>query len=175
MKEIIQKYLYFNYMKHLVVIAEKEELKLVEKLGYSHYPVLITGVGALNVIDALKDIPRDTNLINIGYAGSKDLKPGKFYTVDMVSLYHPNVDYCEHQYELGWIPWGAETEDDEPMMPVKCLTGTDFVLKSDVSGCVFDMELAYIKALGFENVTAYKYVSDNLDLQEYREKLKDEN
>ena len=56
-------------MKHLVVIAEKEELKLVEKLGYNHYPVLITGVGALNVIETLKDIPRDTVLINIGYAG----------------------------------------------------------------------------------------------------------
>jgi hypothetical protein len=164
-------------MKHLVVIAEKEELKLVEQLGFNHYPVLITGVGALNVIDALKDIPKDTNLINIGYAGSKDLEPGKFYTVNMVSLYHPNVDYSEHQYELGWIPWGveAETEDDEPMIPVKCLTGTDFVLESNVNGCVFDMELAYIKALGFENVIAYKYVSDNLDLQEYREKLKDEN
>jgi hypothetical protein len=161
-------------MEHLVVIAEKEELKLVEKLGYGKYPVLITGVGALNVIEALKDIPKDTNLINIGYAGSKDLEPGKFYTVDMVSLYHPNVDYYEHQYELNWIPWGAE-ERDEPMMPVKCLTGTDFVLESNVSGCVFDMELAYIKALGFENVLAYKYVSDNLDLQEYREKLKDEN
>ena len=161
-------------MKHLVVIAEKEEMKLVKELGYDKYPVLITGVGALNVIDALKDIPKDTNLINIGYAGSKDLEPGKFYTVDMVSLYHPNVDYYEHQYELGWIPWEAE-ERDEPMMFVKCLTGTDFVLESDVSGCVFDMELAYIKALGFENVIAYKYVSDNLDLQEYREKLKDEN
>ena len=163
-------------MKHLVVIAEKEELKLVEKLGYSHYPVLITGVGALNVIEALKDIPKDTNLINIGYAGSKDLEPGKFYSVNMVSLYHPNVDYFEHQYDLGWIPWGveAETEDDEPMIPVKCLTGTDFVLESNVKGCVFDMELAYIKALGFEYVIAYKYVSDNLDLQEYREKFNEE-
>ena len=161
-------------MKHLVVIAEKEELKLVEKLGYNHYPVLITGVGALNVIDALKDIPKDTNLINIGYAGSKDLEPGKFYTVNMVSLYHPNVTYNEHTCDLGYIPWMTDSEDDEPMIPVKCLTGTDFVLKSDVKGCVFDMELAYIKALGFENVIAYKYVSDNLDLQEYREKLKDE-
>ena len=164
-------------MEHLVVIAEKEELKLVEKLGYGHYPVLITGVGALNVIAALKDIPKDTNLINIGYAGSKDLEPGKFYSVNMVSLYHPNVDYDEQTYDLDWIPWGIEpeTESDEPMTPVKCLTGTDFVLKSDVKGCVFDMELAYIKALGFEYVIAYKYVSDNLDLQEYREKLKDEN
>ena len=84
------------------------------------------------------------------------------------------MDYSEHQYELGWIPWGIESENDEPMMPVKCLTGTDFVLESNVSGCVFDMELAYIKALGFENVIAYKYVSDNLDLQEYRIKFNEQ-
>ena len=37
-------------MKILVVIAEKEELKLVEQLGYKDYPILITGVGALNII-----------------------------------------------------------------------------------------------------------------------------
>lgn len=157
-------------MKYLVVIAEKEELKLVEQLGYNHYPVLITGVGALNVIEALRDVPKDVCIINIGYAGSKDLEPGVFYRIDTVSLYHPNVTYNEHTYDLGFIPWMTDSEDD----PAKCLTGTDFVLKSDVKRCVFDMELAYIKALGFENVIAYKYVSDNLDLQEYREKLKDE-
>ena len=44
-------------MNYLVVIAEKEVLKLVEQLGYKDYPILITGVGALNIIEALKDIP----------------------------------------------------------------------------------------------------------------------
>lgn len=163
-------------MKHLVVIAEKEELKLVEQLGFNHYPVLITGVGALNVIEALKDIPRDTIIYNIGYGGSKNLEPGKFYAIDRVSLYHQNVEYVEPLYSLGYIPWTKEEEPEEDsyMIPVKCLTGTDFVLESNIEDCVFDMELAYIKALGFENVIAFKYVSDNLDLQEYREKLKDE-
>ena len=155
-------------MNYLVVIAEKEELKLVEQLGYKDYPILITGVGALNVIDALKDVPKDISIINIGYAGSKNLKPGKFYAIDRVSLYHPNVEYNEPSYPLCYNPWVGGVE---PLTPVKCLTGTDFVLESDVKGCVFDMELAYIKALGFEDVIAYKYVSDNLDLQEYREKL----
>ena len=158
-------------MKHLVVIAEKEELKLVEQLGYKDYPILITGVGALNIIEALKDIPKDVSIINIGYAGSKNLEPGKFYAIDGVSLYHQNVKYIEPSYSLGYNPW---TGGEEPLTYVKCLTGTDFVLESDVNGCVFDMELAYIKALGFENVIAYKYVSDNLDLQEYREKLNEE-
>lgn len=163
-------------MKRLVVIAEKEELKLVEQLGYNNYPVLITGVGALNVIGALKDVPKDICIINIGYAGSKNLEPGKFYAIDRVSLYHPNVKYDEPSYSLDYIFWTGEeeTEEDSYMTPVKCLTGTDFVLKSDIEDCLFDMELAYIKALGFENVIAYKYVSDNLDLQEYREKLNEE-
>ena len=158
-------------MKYLVVIAEKEELKLVEQLGYKDYPILITGVGALNIIETLKDIPKDVSIINIGYAGSKNLKPGKFYAIDRVSLYHPNVEYNEPSSPLGYNPWVGGVE---PLTPVKCLTGTDFVLKSDIKGCVFDMELAYIKALGFEDVIAYKYVSDNLDLQEYREKLNEE-
>ena len=158
-------------MNYLVVIAEKEELKLVEQLGYKDYPTLITGVGALNIIETLKDIPKDVSIINIGYAGSKNLEPGKFYAIDGVSLYHQNVKYIEPSYSLGYNPWVGEVE---PLTPVKCLTGTDFVLESDVKGCVFDMELAYIKALGFEDVIAYKYVSDNLDLQEYREKLNEE-
>ena len=162
-------------MKKLVVIAEKEELKLVEELGYNHYPVLITGVGALNVIDALKDVPKDTTIYNIGYAGSKDLEPGKFYCVDRVCLYHPNVDYNEKAYALDYRPISIFEEYAEDMYPPRqCYTSNDFVLSSEMKNCLFDMELAYIKALGFERVIAYKYVSDNLDLQEYRKKLNGE-
>ena len=40
----------------LIVIAEKEELKLVEELGYGDEPILITGVGGMNVINTLKNI-----------------------------------------------------------------------------------------------------------------------
>ena len=88
-------------MKKLVVIAEKEELKLVEELGYGDWQVLITGVGAMNVINALKDLPKDMTIVNIGYAGSKDLEPGKYYAIDKVSLYHPNVNYFEKMVDLG--------------------------------------------------------------------------
>ena len=163
-------------MKRLVVSAEKEELELVEQLGYKNYPVLITGVGALNVMEALRDIPKDVSIINIGYAGSKNLEPGKFYSVNTVSLYHPNVNYSEPVYCLGLMPYSHSEEYvvNDVYHPKKCLTSNDFVLKSDVEDCLFEMELAYIMALGFENVIAYKYVSDNLDLQEYREKLNEE-
>lgn len=161
-------------MKDLIVIAEKEELKLVEKLGFIAYPILITGVGALNVIEALKDIPRDTRIINIGYAGSKDLEPGKFYMVDFVSLYHPNVTYMESIYNLKRNNDLAFKVYDRYDVR-SCYTGCDFVLETDLSNCLFDMELAYIPALGFENVLSFKYVSDNLDLTQYRELVNSEN
>ena len=154
-------------MKELVVIAEKEELKLVQKLGYTTYPVLITGVGALNVIETLRDIPKDTKIINIGYAGSKDLPVRKFYVVDYVAHYHPNVSYAESYYKLDYLPY----VDNERFDVKSCYTGCDFVLGTELKDCLFDMELAYIMALGFTNVISFKYVSDNLDLQEYREKF----
>ena len=161
-------------MKELVVIAEKEELKLVEELGYGNWQVLITGVGAMNIINTLKDLPKDMTIVNIGYAGSKDLEPGKYYAVDQVSLYHPNVNYPEKEIYLG-IRYSTAYENEELFDAnkriVSCYTSNDFVLETDKKGCVFDMELAFIAALGFENLVAFKYVSDNLDLQDYREKL----
>ena len=38
--------------------------------------------------------------------------------------------------------------------------------------CVFDMELAYILALGFKRVESIKIVSDNLSLKQYEEEIK---
>ena len=43
------------------------------------------------------------------------------------------------------------------------------MLQSDYQDCVFDMELAYIAALGFEQLYSLKIVSDNLSLHDYRE------
>ena len=164
-------------MKKLVVIAEKEELKLVEELGYGGGQVLITGVGAMNVINALKDLPKDMTIVNIGYAGSKDLEPGKYYAIDSVSMYHPNVNYPEKEVCLGMhytVAYENEERFNANEKIVSCYTSNDFVLETDKKGCVFDMELAFIAALGFENLVAVKYVSDNLDLQEYREKFNEE-
>ena len=50
-----------------------------------------------------------------------------------------------------------------------CYSNTDFVLQSDYKDCVFDMELAYIAAMGFTQLSALKIVSDNLSLHTYRE------
>ena len=60
-------------------------------------------------------------------------------------------------------------QKSEEMIESVCYSNTDFVLQSDYRDCVFDMELAYIAALGFENLCSIKIVSDNLSLHTYRE------
>ena len=152
-------------MNKLIVIAEKEELKLVEKLGYKGIPILITGVGALNVIEALKDVPRDTEIINVGYAGSPSLEVGKFYQVRTVTMHHPVADYLEPTYKC--------VELDEMFEAHKCYTCCDFMSPGKADG-LFDMELAYIMAMGFSNVRSLKYVSDHMNIKEYREIFNEE-
>lgn len=138
-------------MDELVVIAEPEEICLVQDQSN----VLVTGVGALNIIKTLGEIPRETPLFNIGYAGSNTIHVGSRVSIGKVRLYHPNVAYAEPEFELSGN--------------VVCYTSNDFVLQTDIlEPCVFDMELAYILALGFKNVTSIKIISDNLDKAEYR-------
>ena len=144
----------------LVVIAEKEELKLVEELGYSDYPVLITGVGGMNVISALKDIPKDTYIVNIGYAGSNKLEVGTQVEVGWSYTYHPSVKFKERIYRK--LNGNSK---------IYCYTSTDFVTQTDIEEpCVFDMELAFITAM-FKNVRSFKVVSDNLSIKEYRKNI----
>ena len=50
-----------------------------------------------------------------------------------------------------------------------CYSNCDFVLASDYKDCVFDMELAFVAALGFRKLRSLKYVSDNLSLHAYHE------
>ena len=150
----------------LIVIAEKEELKLVEELGYSNYPVLITGVGGMNVIEALKDISRDTEILNIGYCGSNHYEVGTRLQIIAVGTNHEKAQFTERIKPLN-VKLNEKYDDTAP-----CYTSTDFVTKTKIKeDCVFDMELAYIRAL-FDNVWAIKVVSDNLNKKQYKEKIK---
>ena len=140
----------------LVVIATKDELHLVKELKFDHLPILITGVGGVNVINALKDIPKDTEILNIGYVGSNKLDIGTIVGVNRVNTFHPSVDF----YECN--------TNNLTIGEYNCYTSTDFVTKCNIEEpCVFDMELAFICALGFKIVRSIKKVSDNLSLKEY--------
>ena len=151
-------------------MAEEGERPLIDKareelgLDLRDAEILFTGVGAINIIRSLQHLDRDAELYNIGYAGSANFDLGSWVEVTEVRLNHPNVTYAEPELKLSAI--------SNPHSVVKqavCYSNCDFVLASDYKDCVFDMELAFIAALGFKHLHALKYVSDNLSLHAYHE------
>ncbi len=153
-------------MKKLVLIAEEQERALAEQY-FPGIEVLVTGVGALNIMKSTRNIPLDTEIFNIGYAGSANFEIGTIVEVTESRLNHPNVDYPEPKYMLENLQFSQFSNPQ--IKNAICYTGVDFVLQSNYKDCVFDMELAFICGMGFKHVHALKYVSDNLSLHEYRE------
>ncbi len=159
-------------MKGYILIAEDQELKLIEELGLcaDEWQVVITGVGALNIMQATRSIPKDALVVNIGYAGSSNFEIGSWVDVTEAKLHHPKVTYPEptqlltvHAKEIGVTPAIADT-----MLQAVCYSGVDFVTESIFRDCAFDMEVAFIAGMGFSRFCSIKYVSDNLDLHSYR-------
>ena len=143
----------------LVVIASDNERGLVKEFGYENHPIIVTGIGGVNVIKTLKNISPDEEIVNIGYAGSNHLPIGDRVLVGASSLLHESIDYKE---EL------CKTVDYDKSNII-CYTSTDFVTKTNIKEpCVFDMELAYICAM-FNKVKSIKVVSDNLDIHAYEQ------
>ena len=158
-------------MAKYIIMAEEGEHVLLDKarealgLDLSDATLIYTGVGAINIIRSLQDLDREAELYNIGYAGSANFDLGTWVEVTEVRLNHPNVTYKE-----------PELDNLSPTLPSRegvkraiCYTNTDFVLASEYKDCVFDMELAFIAALGFKHLHSLKYVSDNLSLHAYHE------
>lgn len=153
--------------KYTIVVAEEGERELAEK----HFPgqdILVTGVGALNIMRSLRELPLDTPIINIGYVGSANYEIGSLVEVGEVKLCHPNVTYPEPEIHLeGGLAKEFGIEVAHTDVPI--FTNVDFVLQSKERDCVFDMELAFICGMGFSNVRSIKIVSDNLSLHEYHD------
>ena len=143
-----------------LIVATPDELELpFAKYIRDDRTVIVTGVGGTNVIRALRDVPRDAAVINVGYCGAPHQPIGCALWIGDVRLYHPNVEFEEPVFNLG----PHETT---------CLTAGDFVMdgRGLPKNCVVDMELAYIAALGFTDLQAVKYVSDNLSLKQYEKR-----
>ena len=155
-------------MDKYIIMAEEGEHVLLDKareqlgLDLSDAQLIYTGVGAINVIRALQGLDREAELINIGYAGSSNFEIGTWVEVSEVRLNHPNVTYPEPALPLAIGYWPLAKQ-------AICYSNCDFVLQSDYKDCVFDMELAFIAALGFKHLHSLKYVSDNLSLHSYHD------
>lgn len=139
-----------------VVVATDQEKELAKE-RFKHCRIIKTGVGPVNVMKALKHIPKHTKIINFGYAGSNKLPIGSEVSISTVSIYHENCEYESPIFQLNDIGY-------------PCQTNNDFVLETDIiNPVVFDMELAYICAMGFTRVRSIKIISDNLDYNKYEE------
>lgn len=164
--------------KPIIAIAEEGERKLVRQylsqlLQTDESNIVVTGVGAINIFHSLSSLPKDSTVVNIGYAGSANFEIGSVVAVTEARLNHPNVTYPEPQLLLHTdIVEQALAEnnamEDQTLIKATGYTNCDFVLQSDYKDCVFDMELAFIAAIGFMNVQSLKIVSDNLSLHTYR-------
>ncbi len=166
-------------MQNIITIAEEGERKLISQCLAGQFigdvwqmadgtlwEIIVTGVGAINVLKTLRGISLDVQLLNIGYAGSANFDIGSIVHVTEVLLNHPCVTYSEPKLTLSsidkcWLPAPIS------VIVAVCYSNTDFVLQSSYTNCVFDMELAYIAGLGFNRLMSIKVVSDNLNLHTY--------
>ena len=162
-------------MAKYIVMAEEGERVLLDKareqlgLDLRDATLIFTGVGGINVIRSLQELDREAEIYNIGYAGSANFELGSWIEVTEVRLNHPNVRYDEPRLLLVDETLGAELPLEQETKRAVCYTNCDFVLASEYTDCVFDMELAFIAALGFKHLHSLKYVSDNLSLHAYHE------
>lgn len=150
-----------NGCKRVVICAAtEEELSLYappeQRTPTDAIQYVVTGEGGVNVIKALDPFPRDaTMIINVGYAGSNTLPIGSLHLVGKVQQYHEIAKIDEPVFDLGGL--------------VPCYTASDFVTQTTITEpCLFDMELAYIAAMGFKHITSFKKVSDNLNYDEFK-------
>jgi len=157
-------------MAKYIFMAEEGEHVLLDQvreqlgLDLSDATLVYTGVGAINIIRSLQDLDREAEVYNIGYAGSANFDLGSWIEVTEVRLNHPNVTYPEPELKLESI--GLRHQQVKQAV---CYSNCDFVLASDYKDCVFDMELAFIAALGFKHLHSLKHVSDNLSLHAYHD------
>lgn len=157
-------------MAKYIFMAEEGEHVLLDQvreqlgLDLSDATLVYTGVGAINIIRSLQDLDREAEVYNMGYAGSANFDLGSWVEVTEVRLNHPNVTYPEPELKLE--PIGLSNQQVKQAV---CYSNCDFVLASDYKDCVFDMELAFIAALGFKHLHSLKHVSDNLSLHTYHD------
>lgn len=143
----------------MIVVATDEEYKIAQK-RFKGKKIIKTGVGGINVVQTLKRFPKWLKITNFGYCGSNNIPIGTEIRVGYCSHYH-KTKYDEKAFVVG-----------KPTDKVWCYTSDEFVEEYNLKDpVVFDMELAYIMALGFKNVESIKIVSDNLSIKEYEENI----
>ena len=170
-------------MKEILIICamEKEsktiaqELKLEKVTETIFRKNLISGIGkqktAINLTKYLcKNIKPDL-IVNIGYAGSTDIKIGTWVNITKSYNYEWNIPGEEKYSFLDYGNQELEPIKNTEIQKVECYSAESFVTKTDLTGhLAFDMELHSVAVIGdmFKiPVMSLKKISDNLSLEDY--------
>ena len=110
-------------------------------------------------------------IVNIGYAGSTDIKIGTWVNITNSYNYEWNIPGEEKYSFLDYGNQELELIKNTEIQKVECYSAEGFVTKTDLTGhLAFDMELHSVAVIGdmFKiPVMSLKKISDNLSLEDY--------
>ena len=172
-------------MKYLFVIAMKKEAKSIikhynlEKIDDNYYKkdnieLIITEMSRNGITSTLINLLykynldyRDYIMINVGVAGSNNLKINDVYMVNKSYGYNFDLTlFNTPLYEGIMSPY--EMDKLEGYKSTNCYTSDSFVTKTDIKeDALFDMELNMIITFPFKKKYSIKVVSDSLSNHEY--------
>lgn len=177
-------------MKNILFVCamEKEALDITKKLGLKqinentyrkdNITLVITGIGkqrtAIRTTEYLGKNDKPNLIINVGYAGSTDLKIGEW--VNITKSYNYDWGLDEEKYSMpDYGNQNLELFNNISIPKVPCYSSESFVTSTQIKESVaFDMELhslAYICDMYKIPLISVKKISDNLSLDKYYENI----
>ncbi len=170
----------------LIVCAMKKESNLIaQKLNLrqiseniwrkNNISLLIVGIGkqrtAINLTKYLCENSKPDLIINIGYAGSTDIKIGSWVNITKSYNYEWEIPGEEKYSFLDYGNKKLNLIDNDNVEKVECYSSESFVTKTELKGHIaFDMELHSIVIIcDMFNipVMSLKKISDNLSIDDY--------
>lgn len=174
-------------MRNILIICamKKESKKIVEKLDLEmitdglfrkrNVTLLLSGIGkqrtAISLTKYLCENDKPDLVINIGYAGSTDIKIGSWVNITKSYNYEWNIPGEERYSFVDFGNKELELLNNSNMQKVECYSSESFVTETNLEGHIaFDMELhsvAVVCDMFDIPVMALKKISDNLSLDDY--------
>ena len=174
-------------MKNILIVCamKKESKKIVEKLNLSrvndeifrkeNVTLLLSGVGkqrtAISLTKYLCENDKPDLVINIGYAGSTDIKVGSWVNITKSYNYEWNIPGEERYSFIDLGNKELTLLNNLDIQKVECYSSESFVTETNLEGHIaFDMELhSIVVVCDMFNIPtmALKKISDNLSLNDY--------
>ena len=166
-------------------IAEKLKLEKLKENLYKKYNIslLITGIGkqktAISLTRYLCENVKPELIINIGYAGSTDIRVGDWVAISRSYNYEWEIPGEEKYSMIDFGNQNLKLIKSDIIKKVECYSAENFVTSTNLEGSIsFDMELHSIAILCDMYkipLMSLKKISDNLSLDDYYENLEKEN